>query len=252
MLLSVQAWTFSRFTTFEAIEKVAQAGGSVIELYPGQNLSRDLPGAKVGPEMSPEALAALKAHLAKHKVHVVAFGVTGISKDPAAARKLFAWAKSLGIGIINTESADAIDTIETMVKEFDMKVGFHNHPRTNDANYKMWDPKYVLSLVKDRDRRIGACADTGHWVRSGIKPIDALRLLRGRIVSSHLKDLHEFAPSGHDVPYGSGVSGVTVILDELRRQKFVGSISVEYEHNWESSLAEVAQCLGFVRGYLAR
>ena len=32
----------------------------------------------------------------------------------------------------------------------------------------MWDPNYILSLVKDRDWRLGACADTGHWVRSDL------------------------------------------------------------------------------------
>ena len=58
----------------------------------------------------------------------------------------------------------------------------------------MWDPNYVLSVVKDRDARIGSCADTGHWVRSGLKPVDCLRILKGRIISSHLKDLNEMGP----------------------------------------------------------
>ena len=34
-----QAYTFNRFTVFEAIEKTAEAGGKVIEFYPGQKLS---------------------------------------------------------------------------------------------------------------------------------------------------------------------------------------------------------------------
>jgi sugar phosphate isomerase/epimerase len=194
---------------------------------------------------------ALRSHLSKFGVNAVAFGVTGISKDETAARKLFAWAKSLGIGIINTESVDAIDTMDKMVKEFDMSVGFHNHPKTNDPKYRMWDPNYILQVVKNHDRRIGACADTGHWVRSGIKPIDALRILKGRISSSHLKDLNEFSPNGHDMPYGKGVSGITDILQELHRQGFKGSISVEYEYDWETSIPEVAQCIGFVRGFFA-
>jgi sugar phosphate isomerase/epimerase len=186
-------------------------------------------------------------------VRPVAYGVTSISKDPNEARKLFRWAKNLGLIVINTESADAIDTIEMMAKEFDIKVGLHNHPRQpNNPAYRVWDPNYVLSLVKNRDRRVGACADTGHWVRSGIKPIDALRILRGRIMSSHLKDLNVFAPNGHDVPYGTGVSDIPAILAEFRRQKMAGPVSVEYEHNMDRSLPEVANCIGFVRGFLAR
>ena len=145
---------------------------------------------------------------------------------------------------------DAIDTIEKLVKEYDVRVGFHDHPkRANNPNYRMWDPNYILSVVKDRDPRIGSCADTGHWVRSGIKPIDALRILKGHIISSHLKDLNEMAPDAHDVPFGQGVSDVPAILDELKRQGFNGNISVEYEYQMDRSMPMVAQCIGYVRGY---
>ena len=37
--------------------------------------------------------------------------------------------------------------------------------------------------------------------------------------------------------------------NELRRQHFAGNISIEYEYHWENSVPEVAQCIGFVRGY---
>jgi hypothetical protein len=30
-----------------------------------------------------------------------------------------------------------------------------------------------------------------------------------------------------------------------------GSVSVEYEYNWQTNVPEVAQCLGFVRGLYA-
>src|SRR5215471_1832384 len=36
-----QAWTWNRYTVFEAIEKTAACGGKVIELYPGQKFSPD-------------------------------------------------------------------------------------------------------------------------------------------------------------------------------------------------------------------
>lgn len=247
--VSVQAWTFNRFTTFEAIEKVAQAGAKYIELYPGQTLK---PGSdvKTGPEMGPDATKELQGQLAKFGIKPVAFGVTGIPNKADQARPLFQWAKGMGIEVINTESVDAIDTIETMVKEFDMKVGFHDHPKqANNPNYRMWDPNYVLSVVKNRDKRIGSCADTGHWVRSGIKPVDALRILKGRVVSSHVKDLHEFAMSGHDVPWGTGVSDVPGIFAEFKKQGFTGPASVEYEYKEENNLVEVAHCVGFARGY---
>jgi sugar phosphate isomerase/epimerase len=192
----------------------------------------------------------VKDKLEQHKIRAVNYGVVAVPKDEAEARKLFQFAKTMGFRAITTESVDALDTIEKMVKEFDIMVGFHDHPkRPNDPNYRMWDPNYILSLVKDRDPRIGSCADTGHWVRSNLKPVDCLRILKGRIISSHLKDLNEMGPRAHDVPYGTGVSDIPGILQELRDQGFNGNISIEYEYHWESSVPEVAQCIGFVRGY---
>jgi sugar phosphate isomerase/epimerase len=248
--IGCQAYTFNRFTVFEAIEKTAQAGGKVIEFYPGQPLSKEEHDVKWDHNASPETIQKVKDQLAKFHVRAVNYGVVGISKNEDEARKVFEFAKTMGLRAVTTESVDAIDTIEKLVKEYDIMVGFHDHPkRDKDPNYRMWDPNYILSVVKDRDSRIGSCADTGHWVRSNLKPVDCLRILKGRIISSHLKDLNEMGPGAHDLPYGTGVSDVPAILDELKSQGFDGNISIEYEYNWDHSLPEVAQCIGFVRGY---
>ena len=248
--IGCQAYTFNRFTVFEAIEKTALAGGRVIEFFPGQKLSKDEPAVTWDHNASAETIQKVKDKLAEHKLKAVNYGVVGVPKDEAEARKLFEFAKAVGLRAITTESVEAIDTIEKMVKEYDIMVGFHDHPRRPDnADYRMWDPNYILSLVKDRDARIGSCADTGHWVRSNLNPVDCLRILKGRIVSSHLKDLNEMGSRAHDVPYGAGVADIPAILEELKSQGFEGNISLEYEYHWDNSTPEVAQCIGFVRGY---
>jgi sugar phosphate isomerase/epimerase len=248
--IGCQAYTFNHFTVFEAIQKTAEAGGKVIEFYPSQKLSKEEPNVIFDHHASAETIQKVKDKLAQYKLRAVNYGVVGVPKDEAQARQLFEFAKTMGLRAITTESVDALDTIEKLVKEFDIMVGFHDHPkRPNDPNYRMWDPNYIFSLVKDRDARIGSCADTGHWVRSGLKPVDCLRILKGRIISSHLKDLNEMGPGAHDLPYGTGVSDIPGILQELRDQGFAGNISIEYEFHWENSLPEVAQCIGFVRGF---
>lgn len=249
--MGCQAYTFNRYSVLEAIQKTAEVGGKVIEFFPGQKLSPDEPNVKWDHNASDDAVDKVKGWLENYHLKAVNYGVVGIPKDEAEARKIFEFAKKLGLYGITTESVDAIDTIEKLVKEYDIRVGFHDHPkRANDPSYRMWDPNYILSVVKDRDKRIGSCADTGHWVRSGLKPVECLRILKGRIISSHLKDLNEFGKvEAHDLPYGTGVSDVPAILDELHAQGFQGNISVEYEYHWESSVPEVAQCVGFVRGY---
>ena len=248
--IGCQAYTFNHFSVFEAIEKTAEAGGKVIEFYPGQKLSQEEPKVKWDHNASPETIEKVKAKLAACKVKAVNYGVVRIPKDEAEARKIFEFAKTLGLCAITTESVEAIDTIEKLVKEYDIKVGFHDHPKqAKNPSYRMWDPNYVLSVVKGRDARIGSCADTGHWVRSDLDPVECLRILKGRIISSHLKDLNEMGLGAHDVPYGAGVSDVPALLNELKAQHFVGNISIEYEYHWENSTPEVGQCIGFVRGY---
>ena len=241
-----QTYTFNRYTVYEAVEKTAEAGGTVVEFYPGQRLSAADPKG-FGPGLGDDQMTALREHLKKHGV-TAASCYTGIPKDEAQARKLFEFAKRLGLESLTTESVEAIDTIEKMVKEFDIRVGFHEHMRTpGKEDYKLWDPKFVLDLVKDRDPRIGACGDTGHWASSGVVPLDAIKLLAGRMISLHLKDRTEIGRPTTDQIFGKGVLNIAGILQELRRQKFNGCIFIEYETNWTSSVPEVRQCLDYIR-----
>src|ERR1041384_7827860 len=89
-----QAYTFNRFSAFEAIEKTAQAGGKIIEFYPGQKLSVEKPDLKLHHDASDETIAAIKEKLAKHGVRAVNYGVVG-GKDEAEWRKIFEFAKKL-------------------------------------------------------------------------------------------------------------------------------------------------------------
>jgi sugar phosphate isomerase/epimerase len=215
-------------------------------------LSPDEPNVKFSHDVPDSVLAKVNKKLEEAGVHLVAYGVVSLGKDEAANRKVFDFARNMGISIITSEpEEDSFGVIEKLVKEYDIKVAIHNHPkRDDDPNYKYWDPNYVLKCVQDLDPRIGACADTGHWARSGVKPIEALKILEGCIVSAHMKDLNEFGVrDAHDVPWGTGVCDVKGILDELRRQHFTGVISMEYEYNWENNVPDMLKCVEFVREY---
>jgi sugar phosphate isomerase/epimerase len=248
--IGCQAYSFNRYSVFEAIEKTAEVGAKVIEFYPGQKLTPD-DTTKWGHDAPPEAVATVKEKLKKHGIIAVAYGVVGLPKDEAGCRKVFEFAKTMGIRVINTESVDSIDTFEPLVKEYDIKVGFHDHPkREKDPNYKMWDPNYILSVVEKRDKRIGSCADTGHWQRSGLDPVECVKILKGHIVSSHLKDLvagDDGKGGMHDVPYGTGKGKIAETLAEFKAQGFTGPISVEYEYKWTESVPEIKECIDFVR-----
>ncbi len=247
-----QAYSFRMFSVMEAIEKTAQAGGKTIEFYSKQKLSPENPDVIFSHESPEDVLAAVQAKLGAEGVTAVAYGVVKLGKDEAANRQIFEFAKKMGIGILTTEpDAEALDQIEALVKEYDIKIAIHNHPRRPlDRSYRYWDPEYVLELVKDRDPRMGACADTGHWMRSGLDPVECIRLLKGRIFDSHLKDLNEKGnPKAHDVPYGTGVSDIPAILNAFAEGGFYGPLHTEYEHNWENNVPDITQCLEFVKNF---
>ena len=161
--IGCQAYSFNRFTLFEAIEKTEQTGSKVVEFFPGQALSPDHRDIKWDHNASDETIALVKAKLAKHGIRGVNYGVVGIPKDEAGARKIFEFAKKMELYAITTESTESIDTIEKLVKEFDIRVAYHNHPRQpKNPNSKVWDPNYILELVKDRDARIGSINTRAH------------------------------------------------------------------------------------------
>ena len=244
-----QAYSFRLYTVFEAIDKTAQCGGKTIEFFPGQKFDEK---SKWDHNATPEMIDKVQKHLEAKGLTAVGYGVVRLGQDAASNRKIFEFCKKVGIGVVVTEpDVTALDKIEALVKEFDVKMAIHNHPkRPLDRAYMFWDPNYVLGLVKDRDPRMGSCADVGHWVRSGLNPVDCIKILKGRIFDSHMKDLNEFGdPKAHDLPFGTGKSDISAILAEYAAQGYPGPLHCEYEFNWETSVPEITQCLDFVRNW---
>src|SRR5207245_2473338 len=110
--------------------------GKVIEFYSNQRLSKEQPDLKWDHHAAPETIQKVKDKLAEYHIKAINYGVVQIPKDEAGARKIFEFAKTMGLRAITTESVDAIDTIEKLVKEYDIMVGFHDHPkRPHDPDY---------------------------------------------------------------------------------------------------------------------
>lgn len=245
-----QAYSFNRFSLFEAIEKTEQSGGKIIEFYPGQKLAKTQPDVRWDHNVSDEVITQVQEKLKEHGITVVNYGVVR-GKDEAEWRKIFEFGKKLGLYAITTEDVAKLDIIEPLVKEFDICLAIHNHPRKLDnPDYRVWDPHYILEVTKDRDARIGACADTGHWQTSGINPVYGLRVLEGRVISTHLKDKADFG-SSHNVVFGTGVGEIGRCLDELRKQGFKGNISIEHEYNWMKSVPDITRCVEFVVSHIS-
>ena len=163
-----------------------------------------------------------------------------LTKDIAQSRKVFEYAKDMGIETLVAEpSEDAFDTIEKLCEEYGVNVAIHDHAKP--SHY--WNPDTVLKVCRGRSKRIGACADTGHWTRSGLKPVECVRKLEGRILSFHVKDMNEATLKADEVPWGTGVSNIKRVLTEVHRQRLKAVFTIEYEHTWEQSLPDIARCV---------
>src|SRR5438046_3080382 len=64
------------------------------------------------------------------------------SQGRSGARRVFEFAKKLGARAITIEpSADQIELIEKLIKEYNIAAGIHCHPkRAEKPDYKLWDP----------------------------------------------------------------------------------------------------------------
>lgn len=245
--LGAQAYTFRLFSLEEALGKIKSAGLRYVELYPGQQFLKDNETLKVDHTLSAEDRAKLTTLLSDNGITVAGYGVVD-GKDEAEWRQIFEFAKDLSIPTIVCEPKEEhLDIISALCDEFDIKAALHNHP--DPSHY--WNPETVIKAYTGRSANIGAAADVGHWVRSGLDPIECLKKLEGKIYHMHFKDLNEANnKEAHDVNWGTGVIGMDNIISELKRQNYKGMISAEYEYNWENNTEDVRNSVANFRAAL--
>jgi sugar phosphate isomerase/epimerase len=243
--LACGTWTIRQFPPlYEAIDKIVSfLGLRYIESGMTLRLSKDQPNLALGEDSPADVRTAAKKKLADAGLRIVThYSRYPLTKDAAQSRKVFEYAKEMGIETLVAEpSEDAFDTIEKLCEEYGINVAIHDHAKP--SHY--WNPDTVLKVCRGRSERIGACADTGHWTRSGLKPAECVRKLEGRIISFHVKDMNEATLKADEVPWGTGVSDIKGILTEVYRQRLKAVFTIEYEHVWEQSLPDIARSVRF-------
>jgi len=245
--LGSQAYTFRALTFAETIDTISKMGLKYVEIFPGQRLSKEKPNIKTDHNMTDEQIAEMKKIAAAGGIKIIKYGVVGLPKDEAGARKVFDFAKKVGLSTIVSEPPeDALPMLDKLCDEYKIRVSLHNHPKPS-AHY--WNPDVVLKATQGL-KNIGADADTGHWMRSGLVPLDCLKKLRGRIIALHFKDLDKMGPVAkgqpgpEDVPWGTGKGDAKAMLQELKRQGFKGAFSIEYESGSGQELVDnVTKCV---------
>ncbi|MCC7494649.1 MAG: ThuA domain-containing protein [Fimbriimonadaceae bacterium] len=242
--LGVEAYTFHRFTLFEAIDKVAQLGLPYMGGLNFQKVSASIP-KNLDPNLTDDEIQQVRLKLDAAGVRMLTYYYQNIPGDEAGCRKVFDFGRKLGIACFMAEPApEALPTIDRYCQEYRIQVALHNHDQQASPHY--WSPEALLRTIAGRSRWIGACADVGYWMRGGQDPIAGVRALGDRLLTLQMHDLHALTADGHDVPWGTGAGQSEKQLLELHklgvRPTMVG---LEYSYNWLESLPEIAQTVGF-------
>ena len=198
-------------------------------------------------DTAPEKIEAAKAMLKEHGLTLLAFGVEGFNDNEGAARKAFDFAKAMGVMSISADpqkNKATFDLLDKLVAEYDIAIAIHNHgPK---ASYdKVTD---VQTWVKDRHPKIGACVDTGHYLRSDEDPVEVIEKLGKRVFGVHLKDVKNLPDGGKKFTIlGEGDLRLVDCLKALKKLEYKYSLSLEYEESEKNPVADIELCLKAVR-----
>ncbi|MFM8707904.1 MAG: sugar phosphate isomerase/epimerase family protein [Planctomycetia bacterium] len=238
--LGLQLYSLRGYPVDEALAHARDLGFRFVEFYSGMYpLDSDA-----------AAIAAINTKVADLGLTIAGYGVGRFTNDAAANRKIFAFAKAAGIRTLGADpDPDSFTSLDELVQEFDIRVAIHNHGPTHRYN-KAID---VLQAVEKHDTRIGACADLGHYLRSGERPVEVIRLLKGRLYGIHLKDFAEMQDKTKGVILGKGHIDVPAVMAALVAAGFPadGALSIEYEENPKDPLADIKACEQAARAAIA-
>lgn len=241
--VGMQSYTFRNFNFERAMGLVRDLGLRNVELFRGH-----LPTTATD-----EQINAAKNLLREHQITPIAFGVENFSKDDDRNRRLFEFGRKLGVRYFSADpDPDSFDSLDKMVEEFNIGIAIHPHGPAGQRLHRWYKAETILAAVRDHDRRIGTCLDTGHLIRSAqapfneqLDPAQQIRVMGPRNFGLHLKDHDNQRRT--DVVFGRGVLDVPGVLRALREVNFQGYISIEYEANPSDPTPDVRACLDVLR-----
>jgi inosose dehydratase len=239
--LGIQLYSLRGYKVGEALQHAKDLGFEQVEFYDGM----------LSTGATPDEIAAMRKTVSDLGLSISAHGVNRMSKDAEKNRKIFEFAKLLGIPSITVDpDPDAFDNLDELVKEFDLRIAIHNHGPGHRYN-KVVD---VLKAIEGHDERIGACADLGHYIRSGENAAEVIRLLKGRLYGIHLKDFAEMTQKSKGVILGKGHLDVEAVLTAMQSVGFPanGAFSLEYEENPSNPLEDIRQCVAVAKAAMTK
>ncbi|HEV2474879.1 MAG TPA: sugar phosphate isomerase/epimerase [Chthonomonadales bacterium] len=241
--MGIQSYSLRGYNTDEALAKTVELGLSWWEAFPDHLPVTD----------DPAVIAGYKRKLADHRIRLASYGVVEFSNDEADARRKFEFARAMGLRTMSAHpQPDSFALLDKLVEEYRINLGIHNHG-PGDELYARVDQ--VLAAIKGHSPRIGACDDTGHYLRSGEDPVKAARRFGPRLYGVHLKDVR-IGPNGNRefTEIGKGLLDTVALLRVLKNTNYErrGIISLEYEDHAEAPMPYIQECLAATRDAVKR
>lgn len=235
----VALWTFHDLNFPASLEKVDSAGLVYIEPNTFHSAGPDFKDTVIG-MLSFAGIDKLKLLIAQKGLKAESLYVVGDTTIDSW-KKQFDIAKALGVEFVTTEPPlEMWDAVDSLAGAYGIKVAIHEHWKGVSV---YWDTDTTL-MALEAHPNFYVCADLGHWPKSGVNPLDAVKKLSGHIIGVHFKDVAAYNdPSLKDVVTGTGVVDFPAILAELKKQNFQGHIyierdSIETGGNLRSVIAE--------------
>jgi type 1 glutamine amidotransferase/sugar phosphate isomerase/epimerase len=240
----VTAWGLHKFTMFDTIDKTRELGLNYIGGLSFQKVSKEL-AKNFDANLTDEELEQIRLRMDAAGVGMPTFFYAQIPGDEEGCRKVFEFGRKMGVEtFISEPPPESLDVIERFCDEYDINLAIHNHGPDQSPVY--WKPENILEVCKGRSKRIGACPDTGYWIRAGVDPIEGIRKLGDRLITLQPHDLNELSAEGHDVPWGTGKAEFTKMLQELRRLGVKPTLmGLEYSHDYLDNMPEMAECVEY-------
>jgi sugar phosphate isomerase/epimerase len=237
--LGLASYSMREFSLDQALEMAKKLGVTTMTF-------KDVHIPRTDP---PETTRALSAKIKAAGITIMGGGTITLPNDPAQIKKDFEYAKNAGFPLIFiAPEPAALDTIEQMVKTYDIKVAIHNHG-PEDKNYPR--PQDAYNAVKSRDKRMGLCIDIGHTLRTGTDPVQACRECRDRLYDMHVKDLATKTERDSQVAVGRGLIDFPALFKTLIDIGYQGQVGLEYEINAKDPLPGMIESMAYMRGVLA-
>jgi sugar phosphate isomerase/epimerase len=245
-----ELYTLRDRSFYEALEVLAGLGVQRVEPAFFLPLSKEHPDLKTSEGLTPGQRHEMKLRLNDLGMSMPNY-YAPIEGDKNSYRKVFDFAKEMGVeNLVAEPPLDAFETLDNLCREYRINLAVHNHPEGSGSKY--WNPDTLVKACEGRSARIGACPDTGHWVRSGLDTLESLRKYGKRIITMHLKDAAESGKrDSRDVPLGTGQGNIAALLKQFHEWKWRGVMTVEYEHLSPQLVPDVAQCVKFVENFAA-